>query len=253
MYGFIGAGEITAAVVEGLSAGVADPPLIYLSPRGRTVGRELAARYPHVRVCADNQEVVDSAPVVVLAVRPPQGRDVLTQLSFRSRQVVLSALAGVPLAQLREWVAPAAEVVRVIPLPQAAQARSLTTVYPDHPVARELFERLGGVVVPESERALNAFTAATSTFATHLDYLRTVADWLAAQGVEAAVATDYVRHIYAQVGGSLSRLTGDLEELTARHMTPGGTNAQLLAHLRQAGFPDVVREGLDQVLTRLEG
>jgi len=41
-YGFVGAGEITAAIVDGLTTGVAGPPAIFLSPRGRSVARELA-------------------------------------------------------------------------------------------------------------------------------------------------------------------------------------------------------------------
>ena len=43
-YGFVGAGAITAAIVEGLHAGSANPPAVFLSPRGRSVGRELAGR-----------------------------------------------------------------------------------------------------------------------------------------------------------------------------------------------------------------
>src|SRR5262245_44259803 len=104
-YGFIGAGELTAAIVEGLS--VDDPPEIFLSPRGRDIGRALAARFPNVRVCASNQDVLENAPVVVLAVRPPQAEAVLAELSFQPSHVLVSALAGVRLARLRAWVAPA--------------------------------------------------------------------------------------------------------------------------------------------------
>jgi pyrroline-5-carboxylate reductase len=251
VYGFVGAGEITAAIVEGLHAGVADPPTVLLSPRGRRVGRELAGRFPNVRVCESNQDVLDNATSIVLAVRPQVARAVVAELSFRPVHVVMSAIAGVRLDQLRDWAAPAGHLVRVIPLPQAARGQSLTVMYPDDAVARELFARVGGVLVPGDESALEAFSAATATFAAHLDYLTTIAGWLADQGVEPGAATAYTTHIFGQLGQSLLQRTGSLDALTGRHMTPGGTNEQLLNDLRRDGVPDMVRRALDRVLARL--
>jgi pyrroline-5-carboxylate reductase len=247
-YGFIGAGELTAAIVAGLSADAADPPAVLLSPRGR--GAELAGRFPNVRVCDSNQDVLEHATTVLLAVRPPAGRAVLEELSFRPEHVLVSAIAGVPLDRLGSWAAPAGRFVRVIPLPAAARRQSLTAMYPDDAVARELFERVGGVVVPGTEQTLEAFSAATATFAAHLDYLTTIADWLAEHGVDAAAANAYVTHIFGQLGVSLQH-TDSLAALTGKHMTPGGINEQLMTDLRRDGLPDTVRRALDRVLARL--
>jgi pyrroline-5-carboxylate reductase len=49
--GFIGVGEIAAAMVDGLCAGT-DTISVYLSPRGADTGAALARRYPQVQVCA---------------------------------------------------------------------------------------------------------------------------------------------------------------------------------------------------------
>lgn len=246
-YGFVGAGAITAAIVEGLGA---DAPAVFLSPRSRSVGQELAARFPNVRVCDSNQDVLDSATAIVLAVRPQLAREVLADLSFRPQHVVISALAGVRLDQLRDWTG-AADVVRAIPLPSASRAQSLTAMYPENAVARALFDRVGGVVVPGEEKTLEAFSAATATFAAHLDYLTTIASWLASQGVDPDAANAYVRHVFGQLGQSLAEGTDTLDVLTEKHMTPGGINEQLLTDLRREGVPDVVRGALDRVLQRL--
>lgn len=251
-YGFVGAGAITAAIVEGLHANGAEPPAVFLSPRGRSVGRDLAGRFPNVRVCDSNQQVLEQATSIVVAVRPPQARAVLTELSFRPQHVVISAMAGVQLDQLREWTVPAGQVVRTAPLPSAARARSLTAMYPDNAVARELFGRVGDVLVPSDETTFDAFSAATATFAAHLDYLSTVAAWLAEQGVDHGVATGYVAHIYGQLGLSLSH-TDSLATLTDEHMTPGGINEQVMTDLRRDGVPNLVRRALDRVLARLRG
>lgn len=253
MYGFVGAGEITAAIVTGLSTAVAGPPSVFLSPRGREVGRELADRFPNVRVCDSNQEVLENATVVVVAVRPPSARDVLAELTFQPGHLVVSAMAGVRLARLRELVTPADHIVRVIPLPSAARCQSLTAMYPENAASRELFARVGGVVVPAEEETLEAFSAATATFAAHLDYLTTIVNWLADHGVEHGAADAYVTHIFGQLGQSLSRRTDSLAALTGRHMTPGGINQQFMTDLRHDGVPEVVRRALDRILARLRG
>ncbi|MGC4942631.1 NAD(P)-binding domain-containing protein [Kribbella sp. DT2] len=263
MYGFVGTGELTAAIVTGL-AGPAGPtgdssPLgasggagIFLSPRGKEIGQELAERFPDVRVCSNNQEVIDSTPVVVLAVRPQVAQEVLQELTFHD-QVVVSAIAAVSLAQLREWAPGAAAYVRSIPLPAAANRQSLTAMYPDDPTARELFERVGQVVVPADEQTLDAFSAATATAAAHLDYVATIADWLSTNGVAATDATAYMAHLFAQLGQSLDQPNVSLTELAAAHMTPGGLNQQFKTDLHQAGVPNAVRAGLDRVLARVRG
>jgi pyrroline-5-carboxylate reductase len=252
-YGFVGAGELAAAIVTGLSADTPDPPVIFLSPRGRQVGRELANRFPNVHVCGSNQDVLDNATSIVLTVRPSIASAVLAELSFRPEHVVLSAPSGVRLAELRKCAAPAGDIVRVIPLPQAARRGSLTVMYPDNSVARELFDRVGGVVVPSAESTLEAFSAATATFAAHLDYLATIANWLTDHGVAQDAATAYTRHIFGQIGQSLLRGGDSFATLTERHMTPGGLNEQFMTDLRDDGAPEMVRRALDRVLDRLLG
>lgn len=247
-HGFVGAGEITAAIVEGIST-QADPPSIFLSPRGHAVGRELASRFPNVHVCHSNQEVLDRATSIVLAVPPPAARTVLAALSFRPHHVVMSAVAGLRLHQLRDCAAQTGDFVRAIPLPQAAHRQSLTTIYPDNAVARALFARVGGVLVPNEEQALDAFSAATATFAAHLDYLTTVATWLA----DHDTATTFTTHIFGELGRSLSQQDDALATMTAKHTTPGGINEQLMTDLRQDGMPDSVRRALDRVLARIRG
>ncbi|WP_109509108.1 NAD(P)-binding domain-containing protein [Nocardioides speluncae] len=250
-YGFVGAGEITAAIVKGLSADAAGPPAIFLSPRGRRIGHDLASLFPNVRVCDSNQDVLDNATTILLAVRPPITRAVLEDLSFRPEHVVISAVAGVRLERLRDWAAPAGHILRAVPLPQADRRQSLTVMFPDHTVGHALFRRVGDVLMASDEETFDAFSAATATFAAHLDYLNTIAHWLTDHGVDDPTATAYTAHIFGQLGHALLQHTDTLTTLTDKHMTPGGNNEQLMSDLRRAGVPDIVRSALDRILDRL--
>lgn len=245
-YGFVGTGELTAAIVEGLSA---EAPRVFLSPRNHDIAHGLAARFPNVRVCGSNQEVLDNAATVLIGVRPQIAQDVLTELTFRPEHVVVSAVAGVALGRLGTYAAPATRIVRSIPLPTASRRASRTAMYPDDPAARTLFESVGDVVVPRDEAALDTFSAATATFAAHLGQLATIAGWMAEHGVDPAAADGYIAHVYGELGRTLARHDGTLEELARKHETPGGINEQFRAALRDTP----TRRGLDEVLARLKG
>ena len=78
-------------------------------------------------------------------------------------------------------------------------------------------------------------------------------EWLAGQGVDHEDAITYVKHIFGQLGQSLSQHTGSLTALTEKHMTPDGLNEQLMADLRRDGMPGLVRQALDRVLAHLNG
>lgn len=245
-YGFVGTGELTAAIVEGLGAGAA----VFLSPRNHDIAHDLAGRFPNVRVCGGNQEVLDSADTVVLAVRPQVVREVLAELAFRPEHVVVSAVAAVTVGRLREWVAPAQRVVRSIPLPTASRRASRTAMYPEDAAARALFESVGDVVVPADEATLATFSAATATFAAHLDQLATIAGWMAEHGVAPEDANGYIAHVFGELGRTLAQHQGTLGELARKHETPGGINEQFRTAVRD---PDRVRRALDDVLNRVKG
>src|SRR3569623_771373 len=145
-YGILGVGSIAAAMVSGLSEAVEEPPSILLSPRNEDASARLAARYRNVRVCPDNQAVVDGACVVVLSLRPQDAPGVLPTLRFSEGQSIVSVMAATSIERLAGLVAPAARIARAIPLPAVAQRDGLTPILPPGGAARTQYERLGGVI-----------------------------------------------------------------------------------------------------------
>jgi pyrroline-5-carboxylate reductase len=241
--GIVGVGAIAEAIVTGLCEGQEAPPSIALSPRSAARTGRLAARYPSVHVADSNQGAVERADVVLLCVRPQDAQDALSGLTFRARQTIISVMAGISVDALRSLVAPAADIVRTIPLPAVASRTGLTAIHPPHELARAIFDPLGGVIAIDDERAFDALSAATATIAAHLTYLDTIARWLADRGIPEADANRYVAAVFGGLAGTPP------EEYT----TPGGTNEQFLAALRRAGTFDVVDRALDDVADRLAG
>jgi pyrroline-5-carboxylate reductase len=248
-YGVIGVGAIAEAIVIGLCEGD-DPPALTLSPRNAELAARLADRYATVEVAADNQAVLDAAPVVLLCVRPQIARDVLAELRFRPDQVVISLMAGITIDELRGIVAPATEIVRAIPLPSVARRADTTPIHPPHATARALFARLGEPIDVPDARAFDAFAVASATVAAHFAYLRPIAEGLVPLGVAPDDAQRYMAAVFAGLGPILER-DHDLEHLARGHATVGGINEHFLRTLTDAGVYDEVRTALDAVLTRL--
>lgn len=222
--GVLGVGELGRALVEGLSAAGSPAPPIVLSPRGASHAAHLAERFPHVRVCPDNQGVADQADLLFLAVGPGHWPEVMQQLRLRPGCVVISVMAGVRLADLVAALPADVTVVRALPMPSVRERACLTVVFPPDPVAEELFDRLGGSVVVEDEAALNVFTAITATVSTHLDYLTAIAGWAVGRGMAPDQAEAFVRNLFAGAGREVATSPAALGELAGVVETPGGLN-----------------------------
>lgn len=225
--GIIGVGEIGRAIVEGLHHGDGAPPEVFLSPRGARTAAALAERFAGVRVCADNQEVVDRSDVVVIAVRRQDHREALAGLEVDDDTTVIHLMAGVATGELRRTLGTGAPIVRAIPLPAVRERRSVTVTCPAHPVVDALFERLGGVLPVADEGAFNAFSALTGTLTTHYAYLAALTGWATDQGIAPDAADRYVRGLFQNVGHSLGDGTRPLHQLAADHETPGGNNERI--------------------------
>ena len=249
-YGVLGVGAIGAAIVTGLCENVDDAPEVLLSPRNAEIGAALAQRFASVDVAADNQAVVDRAPVVVVCVRPQVAHTVLAELRFPADRVVISAMAGVPVTALQRLGAPATDVARVIPLPSVARREGITPVHPPNAAATALFDRLGETVELAEVEAFEALSASTATIAAHFAYLNAIAAWLESQKIPAPAATRYVASMFAGLADA-TRSGERFEQLAREHATRGGTNEQFLNELEQGGTFEQVGLGLRHVLERL--
>lgn len=250
-YGVLGVGSIATAIVTGLCDGVAEPPEVVLSPRNAERAAELAARLPSVRVATDNQQVVDDSDVVVVCLLPTHAAEVLSGVEFRANHAVVSAIAGLPVAQLVGLVTPATDIARSIPLAAVATRGSVTPVYPATQAATGLYDRLGGSMEIADELAFESVAAASATVAAYFRYLGTIADWLSGRGIPTAAARRYVADTFAALSGELDSPGADFAALAQAHTTPGGLNEQFAGDLDAAGTYDAVQVGLDAVLARI--
>ena len=90
----------------------------------------------------------------LVCLRPQVAREALAALRFRPDHVVISAMAGISVDELRRLIAPATDVARCIPLPAVARRAGITPIHPPQPTAKALFDRLGSAVEVPGPRRL---------------------------------------------------------------------------------------------------
>lgn len=249
--GVIGVGEIGRALVMGLYAGDDEAPEVFLSPRGARTAAELSARHPGVRVCADNQEVVDRSDVVIIAVRGPVRHEALAGLRVGSDKIVVNVMAGVADDDLRRTLATDAVLVRAIPLPPVRECRSVTVTYPAHPVVDALFDRLGGALPVADEAAFDVFSTVTGTLTTQYHFLAALTSWAAEHGIPSGDADRYVRGLFQGLARTLGDETRSLEQLAADHETPNGSNERVRTTWFTPANSEALHKALDDLLAVL--
>jgi len=252
--GIIGVGVIASAVVRGLLApgGPSPPPKFVLSPRGAAKAVALAEEFPAAaRVAGSNQEVVDTADCVMVAVLPKQAEDVFASLKFRAGQQVISLVATVKLARLRELIAPAAECAIGSPLPSVAVRRGATLLTPPRPFARNIFECIGSCVAVEDEAQFKRMQCITALMGDMYKRQLTAQEWLQSHGVPRADAAAWVGADFSAMTAASSRPGPDtLAELVAEQ-TPGGINEMVWKGQEEDGNYKAITFALDSVHHRL--
>lgn len=250
--GFIGTGEITSSIVIGLSSFDDKPRSIRLSPRNAVIARDLADRFKGISIASSNQDVLDHADSIVIAVRPPATRTVLSELRFRPDHQVISLVSGLSLRSLSELVSPAGRIARAVPLPSTARRLSPTAIYPPEEAARKLFAELGTVFASENEEEFEAICATTATIASYCAFAERISSWLAQKGIQESKAREYISRLFlGATTTAVDRAEPGFEALAAHHATAGGINEQFLKHLVERGLLTNVSEGLDAILERI--
>ena len=151
--GFIGVGDLALYTITGLRRGGYTDPIL-LSPRNADIARSLGREHD-CSVQHDNQGVVDNSDLVVISTRPADCLDALSRLEFRSGQVLLSVVAGMPVAKLREVLPESLEIVRAMPVSSAEVASSPTLVFPAHDFVCALFDHCGRSITVDDERVFD--------------------------------------------------------------------------------------------------
>jgi pyrroline-5-carboxylate reductase len=230
--GFLGAGNMSGALIKGLLHAKVLPPERILASDVKADRLQQLQKTHGIRTTTDNHALLRESDVVVLAVKPQAIDKVLTEIGsdLRPDQLFVSVAAGVPIDALEARLPAGARVVRSMPnTPATVQAGATAIAGGAHAreddlrIARELFEAVGRVVVLD-EGLLDAVTGLSGSGPA---YVMLIIEALADGGVKVGLHRDTALLLAAQtVFGSAQLLLetgehpGRLKDMVT---SPGGT------------------------------
>ena len=260
-FGFIGAGNMAAAIIKGMTIGTKSYKGEDISVTSKTVtsAQKLADICGAVAL-SSAAEVVQESDVLVLAVKPHVLASVVPALKEEiaaKKPLVVSIAAGKTLDYLAELLPEGTPIVRVMPNINAKIGASTNGMCANAYVTEEqkavvkgMFETIG-TVIEVDEAHFGIFTVlAGSAPAFHYLYM----DALARAAVKAGMPKKQALEIAAAaVEGSAKMVLESGEHpmaLVDQVCSPGGTTIEGIAALQANGFEATVTKAFDAVLEK---
>ncbi len=250
--GILGVGIISSALIRGFCTADCADLHFYLSPRNAEKAGALAKEFPdQITVCSSNQEVVDNGDWVFLTLLPAHGEEILTGLTFRPEQKILTIMSDHPTTTVQKWVGPTAKLVRMVPLPFAEQHIGPIAIYPADEEVCAMFRPLGSMIQLEKESEISLISGLTGLMSAYYLLVHHVVTWGAEQGLPYQASLDYMTGFFE----ALSILARDAEggdvKRLAYETTPGGLNELAYKYLEDENNFQQWRDALDKIMERL--
>lgn len=260
MIAFIGAGNMTEALVRAQRRAGADPASIRVADI-RPERLEFFRREFGVGTAADNAAAVDGADLVVLAVKPQAMDGVMAGLrgAIAPDSTILSIAAGVPAARIESALGETARVVRAMPNTPALVAAGAAAICPGARATAadldraEALLRPAGIVARVTEADMDAVTALSGSGPAYVFLLieRMLAS-AAAFGLPEDVARKLVLATVAGAAKLLDETGLDPREARRRVTSEKGTTDAAIRSLEAAGVPDALCAAFDAARKRAE-
>ena len=251
--GFIGTGNITVAVVNGICTSRISFSKIIVSSRNKSKAENLKKKFKKVSIAKTNQEIVDKCDWVFLAVTPKVGEKILPKLNYRSSQTIVNLISTIGNSQLKKYVKVKAKIVRALPLPPIALRKGPVPICPASKKVKNFFNHLGTAVEISNEKLFTNFWCMTAMMAPYYEILNTLSKWLSSKGLKKVDTQKYITSLFSAMSeDAVVNSNKDLKILIKNSQTPGGLNEQALNKLRKLGFYKLLNKTANNVLKILE-
>lgn len=258
--GFIGAGNMTQAIVKGLLESKSiSPNQVYISNRSPGKLQKISEQWP-VHTTQNNEEIIDQCSVIVLAMKPQDLAPAIEPLSslFDPQQIVLSLAAGISLSTLEKKI-PEARLARVMPNTPSTINRGVIGYLNNNAedeglpaIVEDLFSPLGLVVPVDDEDQFQALMITCSSGTGFVfEMMMYFQDWLEERGFEPEIARKMIVETFAGASLLASRYQDQgLEDLQNRVTSKKGVTAAGLESMRELEIERLLRYSFEKAALR---
>ena len=250
--GFIGTGKIASSVIAGICTSKILFNKIIISPRNKSIAKNLKQKFKKVIIAKNNQQVIDKCDWVFLSVTPTVGDKIIKELKFKSTQTIISFISTITLSQLKKAIKVKAKIVRAIPLPPISLKKGPVPICPPNKKVKAFFDKVGTTVEIKNEKSSINFWSTSGMMAPFYQLLSTMTDWLVKRGVKRNNAQKYITSLFLALSeDAVVNSKKDLKYLVKESQTPKGLNEQGVKELTKADFYKSLEKTLNSIHKRL--
>ncbi|MGZ5577046.1 MAG: pyrroline-5-carboxylate reductase [Methylobacter sp.] len=252
--GFIGGGNMASSLISGLIASGHAPEQIWVSDINPDTLADLKKQL-NVNTTINNEDIINAADVVVLAVKPQtlstvaQGIAALVQ---QKKPLVVSIAAGINQNSLSRWLGADTAIVRCMPNTPALVLTGATALHANNKVTAEqcdlaenILRAVGIALWVDDEAELDAVTAISGSGPAYFFLLMEAMEKAA---LELGLGRETSRLLVQQTALGAAKIALESaespEQLRKRVTSPGGTTQRAIETFEQGGFTELVSKAL---------
>lgn len=257
---FIGGGNMTYAILEGLVADGYPRDKLYVTNRS---SEKLIYYRDQLKIntTQDNREGAKFGNIIVLSVKPLQLQEVCNEIKDivnEKKPLVISVAAGAPIALIQKWFGSPITIIRAMPNTPSMVLAGVTGLYANSEVnnaqkdmAEEIFRAIGLTLWLASEDQLNMVNAVSGCGPAYI-YLVMEVIQKAAQHL--GLSADMAKLITLQTTLGAARMAmesdRDLEQLRRAVTSPKGTTEHGIAVLEKGNIRQLFLEAIEAAYRR---
>ena len=251
----IGAGNMGGAIARGLAKGaIVKTGNIFISDLSETNLNALKKDFPQINIAVSNNDVVENADIVILAVKPWLVETIASEIEHKiknSSKILISIAAGIDFFQLsRYFNSDDISLFRVVPNTAIEAGESVSTVSAQNvteeqtKLVLDIFDEMGKTFLV-SESQMDAFMSLSSCgIAYAFRYIRAAMEGGIEMGIYPNTAKEVILQTLKGAVALLETNNSHPEAEIDKVTTPGGITIKGLNEMEANGFTNAVIKGL---------
>jgi len=191
--------------------------------------------------------------LILLAVRPRQLTDLLESLVFPKDKIVISAIAGLTIDQIRNKADLPDQLALILPVVSAENAQGFVPIYPEIPELKALADSLGKTIAFKKESQFEEAATMACLNGWMYRFFDEQVNWLTNNGIDDDDARNMVLHnALGAAHYALGRPQQSLSELSGEIASEGTYTKLGLDQLESNGAFQQWSDTLDTIKAKLD-
>lgn len=255
---FIGGGNMAGALISGLAGKFTAGANIHVVDLNADALARLAQQFG-VTTSQQIDAALAQSDVVVLAVKPQQMKDVITQLQpYLSTQLLLSIAAGIRSTDLSRWLGGYGAIVRTMPNTPALIGHGITGMFAldgvsaaQKDAADGIMRAVGPTVWLNDEALIDSVTAVSGSGPAYVFYFIEAMQQAALEmGLNAEQGSQLAIATFVGAAQLAAQSPEPVSVLRERVTSKGGTTYAALSSMEQSGVKDGIIRAMKAAAAR---